>query len=441
MVTVVGEPSVAVVLFTRDLRVHDHPALHAASRVAQRIVPLFVVDPHLPSSRNRQRFLAECLADLRESLRHRGGDLVVRYGDPVVETVALARTVGATRIVVAADSSRYAAVRQRRLAAAARTERLDLTIVDSTTVVPPGVLRPAGGGDHYRIFTPYWRAWQAHPRRRPLAAPRRVILPAGVQPGHLPEPGPAGSPDVLPGGESAGRRRLDRWRRQVGDYPQTHDDLAAGRTSRLSPYLHFGCVSPVAVVAATDGARGGGDEFIRQLCWRDFYHQLLRAFPDLPCRPYRAGARDDWTVDADALSTWHSGRTGIPVVDAGMRQLAAEGYMHNRARLVTAGYLTRKLGLDWRDGAGWYARWLLDADVANNNGNWQWVAGTGTDPRPNRGFNPIRQALRYDPDGAYVRRYVPELASVPGPAVHQPWRLPDAVRRTLRYPGTTEPRS
>lgn len=425
---------VAVVLFTRDLRVHDNPALHAASLAAERVAPLFVADPRVPSSPNRQRFLAECLADLRESLRSRGGDLIMRYGDPVTETVSLAREIGATRIVLGADVSRYAMTRQRRLAEAARAERLELVTVEGSTAVPPGALRPSGGGDHYRVFTPYWRAWRPYPHRTPLRPPRRLLLPNNVHTGHLMEPGPAGSPDPLPGGESAGRRRLATWRRRVADYAETHDDLAADRTSRLSPYLHFGCVSPTAAIAAAANAGPGGEEFIRQICWRDFYYQLLRAFPALPHRPYRAGARDEWRYDDEALSAWQAGRTGVPIVDAGMRQLTAEGFMHNRARLITAGYLIRRLGLDWRDGADWYSQWLLDADVANNYGNWQWVAGTGTDARPHRGFNPVRQALRYDPDGSYVRRYLPELASIPGAAVHQPWRLPAAARRPLRYP-------
>jgi deoxyribodipyrimidine photo-lyase len=198
----------------------------------------------------------------------------------------------------------------------------------------------------------------------------------------------------------------------------------------MSPYLHFGCVSPITVAGAV-----GSEEYRRQLCWRDFFHQVLYAFPDLPRRNYRPGAPDDWRDDPPALTAWREGRTGIPIVDAGMRQLAGEGWMHNRARLITASFLTKRLGLDWRDGAHWYAHLLLDADVANNIGNWQWVAGTGNDPRFNRRFNPIRQAQRFDRDGEYVRRWVPELDHVPGAAVHEPWRLPPNERRALRYEG------
>jgi deoxyribodipyrimidine photo-lyase len=168
----------------------------------------------------------------------------------------------------------------------------------------------------------------------------------------------------------------------------------------------------------------GPDAFVRQLCWRDFYHQLLAGYPELGRKSYRPRATDQWRDDPDALAAWQAGQTGVPVVDAGMRQLAAEGFMHNRARLITAAFLTKSLGLDWREGIRWYADLLVDADVANNAGNWQWVAGTGTDTRPNRQFNPLRQADRFDPAGEYVRRWVPELDRIPGRAVHRPWLRP-----------------
>lgn len=424
------EAGTAVVLFTRDLRVHDNPALHAACTGADRVVPLFVLDPSVRPPANRQRFLAESLADLRESLRRRGGDLIVRRGDPVAEAVRVARSAGARSIGLAADVGRYAARRQRRLADACATERLSLSLFDGVTVVPPGALRPGGGGDHYRVFTPYWRVWQAFRRRAELPSPDRLSLPEGITPGRLPTAVRGGSPDVLPGGESAVRRRLARWHRDaVTGYAARQHDLAADATSRLSPYLHFGCVSPLAVVSTA----GGSEAFLRQLCWRDFFQQVLAGFPALAREPYRRAAVEEWRADPDALAAWRVGRTGVPIVDAGMRQLAAQGFLPNRARLVTASFLTRSLGLDWRDGARWYRQLLVDADVANNNGNWQWVAGTGNDPRPHRRFNPLRQAHRFDPDGAYVRRWVPELAGVAGTAVHEPWRLPPAERRRIRY--------
>jgi deoxyribodipyrimidine photo-lyase len=396
-----------VVLFTRDLRVHDNPALHAACAGGDRVVPLFVLDPAVPTSPNRARFLADSLADLRDSLRARGGDLVLRRGDPVAETMRVASMVDARRIVLAADVSGFAARRARRLAAAAAAARVELVTCDGVTVVPPGAVRPSGGADHYRVFTPYWRAWRAFPVRTELPAPRRIALPDGIAPGRLPGGGRGGSPAVAAGGETAARRRLRAWRSRVGDYAGVHNDLAADATSRLSAYLHFGCLSPLAVAAACSGSGSGSgsEEFVRQLCWRDFFHQLLAAFPDLPRRPVRPSAADVWRDDPASLEAWREGRTGVPIVDAGMRQLVAEGFMHNRARLITASYLTKTLGLDWRLGADWFARWLVDADVANNWGNWQWVAGTGTDTKPYRRFSPDRQAARFDPDGEYVRRW------------------------------------
>jgi len=225
------------------------------------------------------------------------------------------------------------------------------------------------------------------------------------------------------GGESAARKRLTAWLSHLQGYSETHDDLAADRTSRLSPYLHFGCLSPRELAARVHD-RPGADPFLRQLCWRDFYHQVLFAFAEVRRRAYRPGAEDRWRDEPDALEAWKSGHTGVPIVDAGMRQLLAEGWMHNRARLITASYLTKHLGLDWRAGADHFYDLLLDGDVANNYGNWQWVAGTGNDTKPYRRFNPLRQASRFDPSGDYVRRYVPELASVPGKAVHAPWTLP-----------------
>lgn len=425
----------AVVLFHRDLRVHDHPALAAAGAAADRVVPVFVLDPHLRDTvgPNRLRFLVECLADLRESLRRRGADLLIRRGDPVAEALRVATACDATAIHASGDVGAYATARQRRLISACAGARLSYALHPGVTLVPPGAVKPAGGDRHYRVFTPYLNAWRQHPWRAGAGAPARLRLPEAlrtVEAGNLPRRPGGAAGDLLPGGESAARKRLASWARRAGSYPDVRDDLAADATSRLSAYLHFGCLSPRQVAAACSDQA----EFLRQLCWRDFHHQVLGAFPDLPRRAYRPRGPERWRDDPDALAAWQGGHTGVPVVDAGMRQLAAQGFMHNRARLITATYLVRVLGLDWRDGGSWYDRHLADADVANNYGNWQWVAGTGNDTRPNRGFNPVRQARRFDPQGVYVRRWVPELAGVEGTAVHEPWRLPGPDRRTLRYP-------
>nr|MDT0661743.1 deoxyribodipyrimidine photo-lyase [Micromonospora sp. DSM 115978] len=393
----------AVVLFTRDLRVRDQPALATACANFERVVPLFVLDPALAGrSPNRDRFLHQCLVDLRGSLRDLGGDLVLRSGDPVTETIRLATEVGADGVAVSADVSHYARRRETRLRAGCEKHGLALRVFPGLTVVDPGVLTPAGG-DHYRVFSPYFRRWTAASWRAEVGTPDAVKLPSGVPVGRLPAEPTGESPGAAAGGETAGRRRLRDWSPTLDRYDDLHDDLAGDGTSRLSPYLRFGCLSPLSVALAA-GDRAG--PFVRQLCWRDFYYQVAWAFPDIASRAYRPGARDDWGYDADTLAAWAEGRTGVPLVDAGMRQLRAEGWMHNRARLVTASFLTKQLGQDWRDGQRVFYRWLLDGDVPNNSGNWQWVAGTGNDTRPYRRFNPDRQAERYDPDGDYVRRHL-----------------------------------
>jgi deoxyribodipyrimidine photo-lyase len=383
-------------LFTRDLRVHDNPALALACETADRVVPLFVHDESLDVPPNRARFLAASLADLQKSLRVLGGDLLIRHGDPIAETVKVARKFNAVDVSMSADVSAYAKRREARL----RGERLLVRTSPGVTIVPPGDVLPSTGGDHYKVFTPYWRAWQSKRWRSRAATPERIRVPSGLRGVSQSGVSQSGVSQKGEGGETAGLKRLERWRAHAGGYEKNHDDLAGDRTSHLSPYLHFGCLSPLMLAT-----QGFPEAFVRQLCWRDFYHQVLAAFPKLTTQPYRPGAADEWGDDEAGLEKWRTGNTGVPIVDAGMRQLLAEGWMHNRARLITASYLTKTLGLDWRAGAAWFDRWLVDADLANNYGNWQWVAGTGNDTKPYRRFNPQRQAERFDPDGKYVARY------------------------------------
>jgi deoxyribodipyrimidine photo-lyase len=427
----------AVVLFNRDLRVTDHPALLAAAQ-AKRTVPLFVFDERLLGSRfaapNRVAFMLEALHDLDVSLRQAGGRLFVRRGDPVREAIAVARECGAGAIHVSADWSAYARGREERLARACEEERIEFTAHPGVTVVPPGAATPASG-DHFKVFTPYHRAWSGVPRRRRHGAPRRLSVPAKLKAGRLPalrslvDDKP--SPNRLAGGEGKGRKLMRAWLRDgLGGYEDGHDDLPGDRTSRLSAYIRWGCVSPLEL-AEEAGERHGGAAFVRQLCWRDFHHQVLAATPSLPSRDYRP-RRDRWSRSKRALEAWQQGRTGYPLVDAAMRQLAAEGFMHNRARMTVASFLCKDLYVDWRAGAWHFWDLLTDGEIANNAGNWQWVAGTGNDTRPNRVLNPVRQAKRFDPDGAYVRRYLPELEQVPGKAIFEPWRMEGFER--LDYP-------
>jgi deoxyribodipyrimidine photo-lyase len=399
-----------IVLFTRDLRVHDNPALHAACEECERVVPLFVLDDALLGrfgAPNRVAFLLDALRDLDATLRERGAALVVRRGEVVAEVARL----GVPRIYLAEDVSTYALGRERGL----RDAGLDVRVHPGVTVVPPGQLVPSGGGSCFSVFTPYWKRWRVEPRRTVMPAPGAVSAPDGLDARSVELDVGATSPGILRGGEHEGRHRLDAWIRSGLDaYGAGRDDLAADATSRLSAYLRFGCVSPLETLERTLPFPGG-EEFARQLCWRDFNHQLFAARPELAREDMRPRG-DRWRDDAAGLAAWADGQTGYPVVDAGMRQLREEGFMHNRARLVTASFLVKHLYLDWRAGAEHYASLLVDADIPNNVGNWQWIAGTGADTRPNRVLNPERQARRYDPTGAYVRRWVPELDTRAYPA-------------------------
>lgn len=434
----------SVVLFTSDLRLHDHPPLRAALDGTDATVPLFVRDTAVDAAGfaapNRLAFLADCLRDLDAGLRERGGRLVLRRGDLVDQVCRVVTEADADEVHMASDVSAHAQRREERLRRALEAEGVRLHVHDTvTTAVAPGAVTPASS-DHFAVFTPYLRRWADHRMRDPLGAPRAVRVPDGV--GSEPLPGRSAlsglSEGLAAGGEKEGRRRLTAWLRDgVAAYADRHDDLAGDATSRLSPHLHFGTLSPVELVHRARRAGGAGAEaFVRQLAWRDFHRQVLAARPAAAAADYRTRG-DRWRPEREAerdIAAWREGRTGYPIVDAAMRQLRHEGWMHNRGRLLTASFLAKTLYVDWRVGARHFLDLLVDGDLANNQLNWQWVAGTGTDTRPNRVLNPVLQAKRYDPEGRYVRRWVPELAEVPRAMVHEPWRLGDDDRGALGYP-------
>ncbi|MFD5034967.1 cryptochrome/photolyase family protein [Streptomyces sp. NPDC058405] len=433
--------SVAVVLFTSDLRVHDQPVLRAALRAADEVVPLFVRDRGIGAAGfdapNRLAFLADCLASLDAGLRARGGRLVVRTGEVVEQVCRMARESGADQVHVAGGVSGYAVRREERLRTELGSAGVRLVVHDAViTAVPPGQIVPSGK-DHFAVFTPYFRRWEGTRTREVLDAPRTVRVPPAICGGPLPEWGAVEgvSPGLAQGGEEVGRTLLTSWLAGgIGSYEDRHDDLPGDATSRLSPYLHFGCLSPVELVHRARRRRSAGAAaFERQLAWRDFHHQVLAARPQAAWADYRERG-DRWRTDEKEAAAWRAGRTGYPVVDAAMRQLLYEGWMHNRGRLLVASFLTKTLYVDWRVGARHFLDLLVDGDLANNQLNWQWVAGTGTDTRPNRVLNPLTQAKRFDPVGDYVRRWVPELAGLEGPAVHQPWLLAGQDRARIDYP-------
>ena len=429
----------AIVWFTRDLRLHDHPALRAALDRCERVVGVFCLDDRLLAGRNvsgpRTQFMLECLAELRERL---DGNLVVRRGRPERELVALAREAGARELHFTADSGPFARRRMARVWTALEHAGVHphahpgLHAVDDLTALKTQKDKP------YTVFSPFFRSWLAMPRREVLDRPRSIpALRSGVRRGSIPTLAELGLEqeidEPMPGGEVAGRKRLSRFLTSgVRDYADNHDALGLDKTSRLSPYLHFGCISPREVEERLPRGKGA-DAFRRQLCWRDFYHHVLRHFPANAHNEFQERYRGEirWNDDDEQFRAWCDGQTGYPLVDAGMRQLRREGFMHNRARLVVASFLTKDLGIDWRAGERWFMRLLLDGDQANNNGNWQWIASVGVDPQPffRRIYNPARHMERFDPGGGYVRRYVPELATVPDRYLREPWDMPEQVQR------------
>jgi deoxyribodipyrimidine photo-lyase len=429
----------AMVWFRRDLRLGDNPALRAALERHERVVPAFCFDERLYGGRHasgpRTQFLLESLAELKRGLGERGGALFIRRGPPERELVALAREAGCSEVHLAHDVSPFARRRGRRTSRAFREAGIEVHDHEGLNAVDVRAIETKAGGP-YTVFSPFHRNWEGVARRPVLDAPREIRVPRAPRLGRLPSLAALGLTqevsDPPPGGERAAHRRLDAFLdADVADYADNHDALATDRTSRLSPYLHFGCISPRQIEARLPRGKGAA-AFQRQLCWRDFHHHVLLHFPRNARSEFQPRYRRmRWSYAKRPFAAWREGRTGYPLVDAGMRQLAREGWMHNRARLVVASFLTKDLGIDWRWGERHFMRLLIDGDEANNNGNWQWIASVGVDPQPyfRRIYNPTTHMERYDPEGRYVRRYVPELAPVPDEHLREPWKMPPEVQR------------
>ena len=428
----------------RDLRLADNDALRAALAGGRRVVPVFVLDPALldgpTSSPTRTGFLLGGLRALDADLRARGSRLVVRRGRPVDALARLLAETGAADIYAEDDHSPYAV---RRDGAVSR--QLPVHFVGSSAVRPPGTVLKADGTP-YTVFTPFSRAWLAQPLPGATdlwAAPATLPDPGDVAGETLPD-APRLSPAVpFPPGEAEAQRRLRVFASgPIDAYDGLRDRVDTDGTSRLSPYLRFGMVAPRAAVVAAlaaqaeqPGGRGAG-RWLNELIWRDFYIHILAHFPNVARESFRPAARDiPWRNDPYEFAAWCAGETGYPIVDAAMRQLSESGWMHNRARMIVASFLVKDLLIDWRWGERWFMQQLVDGDPAANNGGWQWTAGTGTDAAPYfRIFNPVTQGRKFDPDGRYVRRWLPALAGVPTAGVptalvHEPWRLSTAEQR------------
>ncbi len=427
-------PTTALVWFRRDLRVHDHPALTAAVAQADAVVPVFVFDEALLTGRwpaaNRVWFMRESVAELSRALADRGAALRILCGRPTDVLAALVQETGATSLYLTRDASPYGRARDRSVAARLAGQGLVVHAKSGLYVHEPDEVLTRDGRP-FTVFGPFRRAWEALPLGAPLPAPDRIPPPLSRGAGRPdPVPGvppPSADPHLMPvPGEAAARERLGRWLDgRIDAYPDTRNRLDLDGTSRLSQDLRWGLLSPLAVV---DQAAGDGDArrmFLGEIAWREFYAHVLWHHPRLVDEPFQRDlaaltVRDDPV----AFGAWRDGRTGYPVVDAAMRQLRATGFVHNRARMVAASFLTKHLLLDHRLGEAEFMHHLTDGDLASNNGGWQWTASIGTDPQPYfRVFNPILQGKRFDPHGDYVRRWVPELAHVPEAAIHEPWTM------------------
>jgi deoxyribodipyrimidine photo-lyase len=449
-----------IVWFRLDLRVADNPALHHAVRRGGAVIPAFIwapgeEAPWAPGAASRW-WLHHALAALDAGLRERGARLTLRVGGSAATLRALARETGADAVVWNERVEPALVARDATVREALQAKGLVVETFSAPLLFDPQAVR-AKSGRPFQVFTPYYNACRrGPPPEAPLPAPSRIPAPARRPKGASLEDlkllpfvdWAAGMREAWTPGEAGARQRLNTATRAiVGTYRDLRDRPDREGTSRLSPYLHGGEISPRQVwhaMAKRAGGRppAGAREFLRQLAWRDFAHYLLVHVPRTTDAPLRlAYRRFPWRRDRSAFAAWRKGRTGFPIVDAGMRELWRTGWMHNRVRMIVASFLVKDLLLPWIDGARWFWDTLVDADLANNTLGWQWAAGCGADAAPYfRIFNPVSQGERFDPEGAYVRRWVPELARLEARWIHRPWEAPAEVLAAADVvPGVTYP--
>jgi len=452
--------STAIVWFRQDLRLADNPALQAACEQCERIVPVFIDDPRDSTVARigaaSRVWLHHSLVSLGNSLEQAGSALICRQGDPLEILEALIDECGATRIFWNRCQDPVTIARDKLIKtslAALEPKTFNALLIHE----PWTVLKK--DGTPYKVYTPYWRVASAaydgdRDRHQPLPAPASIPSDAVCRKlrgasdieglGLLPDKSwPASMMSHWSVGEQAATTQLEHFLgKHVERYADGRNLPAESATSRLSPYLHHGEISPRQILARLTRGRElsalGDDEtvYAKEVFWREFGYSLLFHFPDMPTKPLdRRFSNFPWKKGQKALQAWQQGRTGVPIVDAGMRELYATGWMHNRVRMIVASYLVKNLLLHWRQGEAWFRDCLVDADVASNVMGWQWTAGCGADAAPFfRVFNPVLQGERFDRQGAYVRQWVPELADVDDRHVHQPWSLSAAARAALDYP-------
>ncbi len=449
-------PARVLVWHRRDLRLDDNPAMHAAATLAGETVGLFVFDPailnHPDTEGGKVDFMLACLRELRDGYRDAGSELLFACGDPVTVVPQLAADLGATHLHFNRDVEPYAIARDRAVREACQTHGLQVTCFTDIGLHDPRAIKTKTD-EPYQVFTPFWRNWSQQPKPDPLPRPDRLhgIAPEAIDRASIvPLPSLADlqfahSQDLPPGGEAEAQRLLAAFCDGKGllRYDSDRDFPAQEGTSRLSPHLRFGTVGIrrvwAATVAASDRARSDEDRagiatWRQELAWREFYQQALFHFPHLAEQAHRPEMRlFPWDDDRDRFAAWCAGQTGYPIVDAAMRQLNATGWMHNRCRMIVASFLTKDLLLNWQWGERYFMQKLIDGDLTANNGGWQWSASSGMDPKPLRIFNPATQAKKYDPEGEYIRRWVPELRGLETEELLS-GTIADYTRRDRGYP-------
>lgn len=437
-----------IVWFRRDLRVDDHAALTHAARIGTPIVPVFIFDTdvieRIPSDGAVFDFQAECLDDLSVAIARLGGTLILRKGRSADVHRELIREFEPSVLLFNRDYEPYARTRDAEVEGLYRKHGVEVqTFKDHVIHEPSEVL--TGKGDPYVVFTPYANAWKRLNHPLPFGKPRPFTTPTAASCGvlrasdlkrrvRIPQP-------AFRGGSIAARSEWKKFlEERLSDYGTDRDIPSTSGTSRMSPFLRFGTISARRLLddvsarfrTVSEKEKTSIRKFVDELIWREFYQAVLFHRPGLVERSYRVEMeRMPWSRSESTFSAWTEGRTGFPMVDAGIRQLRTTGWMHNRVRMVVASFLTKDLLHHWKRGERFFEEYLFDIDTASNNGGWQWSASTGVDPKPLRIFNPTRQAERFDHAGSYIRSYVPELQHVPGRFIHAPHLMPPALQREV----------
>lgn len=441
-----------IIWFRRDLRLSDHPALYKAAGTGAPVIPVFILDEEGAGRWKlggaSRWWLANSLRALQGDLEAKGSRLILRKGQVAEALAKLVEETGASAIYFTRGYEPYIVELESRLKRNLEKAGVECRRFGGHLLVEPEALRTSAGGP-FKVFTPFYRACLAHDHPgaptagpRSLCAPRQWPASDELRDWELEPRKPDWARGIaerwMPGEAGARTRLADFLDIAIERYPVERDRPDLPATSQISPHLAFGEISPrqiwyaaAAAAQADERKERGATAFLRELYWREFSYHLLFHWPGLPQQPFRKDfAAMPWRQDADALVAWQKGLTGYPIVDAGMRQLWITGWMHNRVRMIAASFLTKHLLIPWQTGEAWFWDTLIDADLANNAASWQWVAGSGADAAPYfRIFNPVLQGQKFDSQGDYVRRYVPELGRLPAKHIHAPWDAPPDVLR------------